>query len=178
MRTLLMLPLLLLPFTAQAASLLPGGDYPAPDCRSPLRPLPGDGPMDWRMYRADMEAYRQCVEAYLATARQDAERIRKRMEKAVREYNEESGEPVARQPASCASDVWRPLLPVAGSAERLFSFSGAPGPPSNLSVTYSEALRAVLRHPAEAGEPFPRDAFPNGPFMQQTDPPLTARSFP
>ena len=61
MRTLLMLPLLLLPFTAQAASLLPGGDYPAPDCRSPLRPLPGDGPMDWRMYRADMEAYRQCV---------------------------------------------------------------------------------------------------------------------
>ena len=42
MRTLLMLPLLLLPFTAQAASLLPGGDYPAPDCRSPLRPLPGD----------------------------------------------------------------------------------------------------------------------------------------
>ena len=85
MRTLLMLPLLLLPFTAQAASLLPGGDYPAPDCRSPLRP------MDWRMYRSDMEAYRQCVEAYLATARQDAERIRKRMEKAVREYNEESG---------------------------------------------------------------------------------------
>ena len=80
MCTLLMLPLLLLPFTAQAASLLPGGDYPAPDCRSPLRPLP-----------ADMEAYRQCVEAYLATARQDAERIRKRMEKAVREYNEESG---------------------------------------------------------------------------------------
>ena len=76
MRTLLMLPLLLLPFTAQAASLLPGGDYPAPD---------------WRMYRSDMEAYRQCVEAYLATARQDAERIRKRMEKAVREYNEESG---------------------------------------------------------------------------------------
>ncbi len=44
MRTLLMLPLLLLPFTAQAASLLPGGDYPAPDCRSPLRPLPGDSP--------------------------------------------------------------------------------------------------------------------------------------
>ena len=75
MRTLLMLPLLLLPFTAQAASLLPGGD----------------SPMDWRMYRSDMEAYRQCVEAYLATARQDAERIRKRMEKAVREYNEESG---------------------------------------------------------------------------------------
>ena len=73
MRTLLMLPLLLLPFTAQAAS------------------LPGDSPMDWRMYRSDMEAYRQCVEAYLATARQDAERIRKRMEKAVREYNEESG---------------------------------------------------------------------------------------
>ena len=61
MRTLLMLPLLLLPFTAQAASLLPGGDYPAPDCRSPLRPLPGDSPMDWRMYRSDMEAYRQCV---------------------------------------------------------------------------------------------------------------------
>ena len=91
MRTLLMLPLLLLPFTAQAASLLPGGDYPAPDCRSPLRPLPGDSPMDWRMYRSDMEAYRQCVEANLATARQDAERIRKRMEKAVREYNEESG---------------------------------------------------------------------------------------
>ena len=48
MRTLLMLPLLLLPFTAQAASLLPGGDYPAPDCRSPLRPLPGDSPMDWK----------------------------------------------------------------------------------------------------------------------------------
>ena len=47
--------------------------------------------MDWRMYRSDMEAYRQCVEAYLATARQDAERIRKRMEKAVREYNEETG---------------------------------------------------------------------------------------
>ena len=44
MRTLLMLPLLLLPFTAQAASLLPGGDYPAPDCRSPLRPLPGTIP--------------------------------------------------------------------------------------------------------------------------------------
>ena len=64
MRTLLMLPLLLLPFTAQAASLLPGGDYPAPDCRSPLRPLPGDSPMDWRMYRSDMEAYRQCVEAH------------------------------------------------------------------------------------------------------------------
>ena len=60
MRTLLMLPLLLLPFTAQAASLLPGGDYPAPDCRSPLRPLPGDSPMDWRMYRSDMEAYRHC----------------------------------------------------------------------------------------------------------------------
>lgn len=93
MRTLLLLSLLVLltPFTARAASLLPGGDYPAPDCRSPLRPLPGDGPMDWRMYRSDMEAYRQCVEAYLATARQDAERIRKRMEKAVREYNEESG---------------------------------------------------------------------------------------
>ena len=67
MRTLLMLPLLLLPFTAQAASLLPGGDYPAPDCRSPLRPLPGDSPMDWRMYRSDMEAYRQCVEAYPQT---------------------------------------------------------------------------------------------------------------
>ena len=93
MRTLLLLSLLVLltPFTARGASLLPGGDYPAPDCRSPLRPLPGDGPMDWRMYRSDMEAYRQCVEAYLATARQDAERIRKRMEKAVREYNEESG---------------------------------------------------------------------------------------
>ena len=91
MCTLLMLPLLLLPFTAQAASLLPDGGYPAPDCSSPLRPLPGDSPMDWRMYRSDMEAYRQCVEAYLATARQDAERIRKRMEKAVREYNEESG---------------------------------------------------------------------------------------
>ena len=90
MRTLLMLPLLLLPFTAQAASLLPGATI-RPDCRSPLRPLPGDSPMDWRMYRSDMEAYRQCVEAYLATARQDAERIRKRMEKAVREYNEESG---------------------------------------------------------------------------------------
>lgn len=62
----------------------------------PRLPLPAAAsarrqPMDWRMYRSDMEAYRQCVEAYLATARQDAERIRKRMEKAVREYNEESG---------------------------------------------------------------------------------------
>ncbi len=38
-----------------------------------------------------METYRQCVENYLATARQDVDRIRKRMERAVREYNEESG---------------------------------------------------------------------------------------
>lgn len=92
MRTLfLSLFVLLLPVAAQGASLLPGGDYPAPECRSPLRPLPGDGPMDWRTYRSDMESYRQCVENYLATAKQDVERIRKRMERAVREYNEESG---------------------------------------------------------------------------------------
>ena len=92
MRTLfLSLFALLLPAAAQGASLLPGGDYPAPECRSPLRPLPGDGPMDWRLYRSDMETYRQCVENYLATARQDVDRIRKRMERAVREYKEESG---------------------------------------------------------------------------------------
>ena len=70
---------------------LPGGDYPEPECRSPLRPLPGDGPREWRLYRADMLAYRQCVEAYLATAREDMERIRERMDKAVRDYNRESG---------------------------------------------------------------------------------------
>ena len=38
-----------------------------------------------------MLAYRQCVEAYLATAREDMERIRERMDKAVRDYNRESG---------------------------------------------------------------------------------------
>lgn len=72
-------------------SLLSGRTYPPPDCRSPLRPLPGDGPRDWRMYRSEMERYRLCVERYLSTARQDMERIRKQMDKAVREYNQESG---------------------------------------------------------------------------------------
>ncbi|MEI3479459.1 MAG: hypothetical protein V8Q84_10600 [Bilophila sp.] len=38
-----------------------------------------------------MLAYRQCVEAYLATAREDMKRIRERMDKAVRDYNRESG---------------------------------------------------------------------------------------
>ena len=58
------------------------------------------------------------------------------------------------------------------------------GQPGNIGLLYEtvnmrkSACGVVLRHPAEAGEPFPRDAFPNGPFMQQTDPPLTARSFP
>lgn len=91
MRLFALLLVLLLPAGAGAASFLPGGGYPAPECRSPLRPLPGDGPREWRMYRADMLSYRQCVEAYLSTAREDMERIRERMEKAVREYNRESG---------------------------------------------------------------------------------------
>lgn len=90
MRAFILL-LLLFPATAGAASLLPGGDYPAPECRSPLRPSPGDGLSEWRLYRADMLEYRRCVESYLAAAREDMERIRGRMEKAVREYNEESG---------------------------------------------------------------------------------------
>ena len=184
MRTLLMLPLLLLPFTAQAASLLPGGDYPAPDCRSPLRPLPGDSPMDWRMYRSDMEAYRQCVEAYLATARQDAERIRKRMEKAVREYNEESGNLYSTIPPHANLTYGGPLRCGAINAERRSSFSEAPPhirpTDSNLFDIYSEALRTALRHPSEAGEPIPRDV------LFRNRPPLcskptrrhTARSFP
>lgn len=91
MRLFALLLLLLFPAGAGAASFLPGGTYPEPECRSPLRPLPGDGPMEWRMYRTDMLSYRQCVEAYLATAREDMERIRERMEKAVRDYNRESG---------------------------------------------------------------------------------------
>lgn len=91
MRLFALLLVLLFHAGAGAASFLPGGTYPEPECRSPLRPLPGDGPMEWRMYRADMLSYRQCVEAYLATAREDMERIRERMEKAVRDYNRESG---------------------------------------------------------------------------------------
>lgn len=91
MRLFALLLLLLFPAGAGAASFLPGGNYPEPECRSPLRPLPGDGPREWRLYRADMLVYRQCVEAYLATAREDMERIRERMDKAVRDYNRESG---------------------------------------------------------------------------------------
>ena len=82
---------MLLPAATRADSLLPGGDYPAPDCRSPLRPLPGDGRTEWTFYRSDMARYRQCVESYLNTARQDVVRIHKQMERAVREYNEASG---------------------------------------------------------------------------------------
>lgn len=126
MRTLLMLPLLLLPFTAQAASLLPGGDYPAPDCRSPLRPLPGDSPMDWRMYRSDMEAYRQCVEAYLATARQDAERIRKRMEKPCASTMKSQGICNSTIPPHAHLTYGGPLRRGASNAERRSSFSEAP----------------------------------------------------
>ncbi len=91
MRVLLLCLLLLLPLSAQGASLLPDDGYPPPDCRAPLRPLPDDEPSDWKLYRADMESYRQCVEAYLSTARKDIERIRSRMERAVQDYNEESG---------------------------------------------------------------------------------------
>ncbi|MEG1610369.1 MAG: UBX domain-containing protein 8 [Bilophila sp.] len=76
---------------AADTSLLQGRTYPPPDCRSPLRPLPEDGPRDWRRYRADMEDYRHCVAIYLDTAKQDIERIRKQMDKAVRTYNQESG---------------------------------------------------------------------------------------
>lgn len=91
MRAFLLILALLLPAAAQAASGLSGGDYPPPDCRAPLRPLPGDESIDWKVYRSDMEQYRQCIEAYLAAARQDIERIQQRMERAVREYNQESG---------------------------------------------------------------------------------------
>lgn len=91
MRFLLLCLLLSLPLPARSASLLPDGGYPAPDCRTPLRPLPDDEPSDWKLYRADMESYRQCVETYLSTARKDIERIRTRMERAVQDYNEESG---------------------------------------------------------------------------------------
>lgn len=73
------------------ASFLPGGNYPPPQCRAPLRPLPGDRALDWRLYRNAMASYRQCVTLYLETARQDIERIRKKMDRAVRKYNEESG---------------------------------------------------------------------------------------
>lgn len=73
------------------ASFLPGGNYPSPQCRAPLRPFPGDRPLEWRLYRNAMASYRQCVTLYLETARQDIERIRNRMDKVVREYNEESG---------------------------------------------------------------------------------------
>lgn len=91
--TLLVCMAVLLPAGGFAGddSLLSERTYPPPNCRSPLRPLPGDGPRDWRMYRSEMERYRLCVEHYLSTARQDMEHIRKQMDKAVREYNQESG---------------------------------------------------------------------------------------
>ena len=82
---------LLMVLPAAGASLLSGGTYPGPECRSPLRPLPGDPPIEWRRYRDDMDDYRRCVEAYLSVAGQDMERIRTQMRKAVREYNDESG---------------------------------------------------------------------------------------
>ncbi len=82
---------MLFPVTGKAASLLPGGAYPPPDCTSPLSPLPGDSPREWFTYRNSMARYRQCVERYLDTARQDVARIQQQMEKAVREYNDASG---------------------------------------------------------------------------------------
>lgn len=68
-----------------------GEPYPAPECRIPLRPRPGDRRADWLFYRREMLEYRRCVEAYLTRAREDMESIRDRMDKAIREYNEASG---------------------------------------------------------------------------------------
>ena len=79
------------PSAGKAGSLLPGGAYPPPDCTSPLHPLPGDSPREWYSFRSDMARYRQCVERYLDTGRQDIARIQQQMEKAVREYNDASG---------------------------------------------------------------------------------------
>lgn len=66
-------------------------DYSGPDCRVPLRPLPGDGRRDWEWYRRDMDAYRVCVRNWLDAAERDLTLIRERMEQAVRAYNRESG---------------------------------------------------------------------------------------
>ena len=82
---------MLFPLSGRADSLLPGGAYPPPNCTSPLQPLPGDSPREWHIYRSSMAQYRQCVERYLNTARQDIARIQQQMDKAVREYNDASG---------------------------------------------------------------------------------------
>lgn len=71
-------------------SLLPGGEYPAENCRSPLRPLGGDSAREWAAYREDMLRYRACVDAYVRVARDDMRRIQERIDKAVRDYNREA----------------------------------------------------------------------------------------
>lgn len=71
-------------------SLLSGGEYPAENCRSPLRPLGGDSAREWASYREDMLRYRACVDAYVRVARDDMRRIQERIDKAVRDYNREA----------------------------------------------------------------------------------------
>ena len=79
----------LIPFVATADSLLPGNAYPKHDCRSPLRPLPGDPPREWLSYQQDMEVYRRCIQQYINTAQEDMQRIQQAAEKAAREYKSE-----------------------------------------------------------------------------------------
>ncbi|AAS96329.1 hypothetical protein [Nitratidesulfovibrio vulgaris] len=74
-------------------SLLPSGEYPEADCRSPLRPLAGDRHSEWMHYRNEMLRYRACVEAYVRTAREDMQRIQRQVDRAVRDYNREAGMP-------------------------------------------------------------------------------------
>lgn len=74
-------------------SLLPAGDYPEADCRSPLRPLAGDRHSEWMHYRNEMLRYRACVEAYVRTAREDMQRIQRQIDRAVRDYNREATMP-------------------------------------------------------------------------------------
>lgn len=78
---------------ADGGSLLPGGVYPEAQCRSPLRPLGGDGPREWTYYRQDMLRYRACIENYAQIAREDIKRIQAQLDKAVREYNREASFP-------------------------------------------------------------------------------------
>lgn len=82
---------MLLPAATRQTPCCPAATIPLPTAVLPWRPLPGDGRTEWTFYRSDMARYRQCVESYLNTARQDVARIHKQMERAVREYNEASG---------------------------------------------------------------------------------------
>lgn len=184
MRTLLMLPLLLLPFTAQAASLLPGGDYPAPTaaprcglCPATARWTGGCTAPTWKPIAS---AWRRISPLPGKMRSVSANGWKKPCASTMKSR----GICNSTIPPHANLTYGGPLRCGAINAERRSSFSEAPPhirpTDSNLFDIYSEALRTALRHPSEAGEPIPRDA------LFRNRPPLcskptrrhTARSFP